>query len=123
MAQACQLLLPAYGLWQAALDMLGVRKRGLALYGSSEESSARTVSAAGAFVGFAFLMVFVVLVPATQAFACADTATLGMASWVWGVLILFFWPTGLLWLLVRGGCTDDTSEKLLEVCRAMALKQ
>ena len=66
----------------------------------------QSVPTGGALVLFLFLSVFVVLVPAIQAFSCGQNSSLGMPGWIWGFLILFFWPLGVIWLVLQGGCSS-----------------
>lgn len=47
-----------------------------------------------------FLLIFATIVPAIQAFT-TPCETLGLPGWAWGFLILFFWPVGIIWLILR----------------------
>ena len=124
--QIAPALSPLYGLWSSANHLWAAGKAGAfrsGAYGSprrgdrrehqsfdrsgslGEPEQGRAAAAAG-FVMFLLLVVFVVLVPAAQAFSCFGATNLALPGWAWGALILLFWPMGLLWLVFRGGCAD-----------------
>lgn len=104
-----QLLCPVYGAWRAADDL---NRQAATVYGSTmeDDSSRREAglkqggAAAASFVMFAFLVIFAILVPAVQAFSCFGDTNLSLPGWAWGLLILLFWPLGLVWLVFKGGC-------------------
>ena len=61
------------------------------------------------FVVALLLLVFVVVVPTVQAFTCFSGTNLGMPGWLWGILILLFWPFGVVWMVYKGGCADQSA--------------
>ena len=51
-----------------------------------------------------FIIIFLVFVPAIQAFQCQGQTSLYFPGWLWGIGILFFWPLGFVWAGLRGTC-------------------
>jgi hypothetical protein len=107
-----QALSPFYGMWKTSGRLLQLKAGAEDLYGSAVGDAARrrqavmrsSGAAAAGFVLFLFLAVFGTLVPAAQAFACLGPTNLYLPGWAWGILILAFWPLGLVWLVFKGGC-------------------
>ena len=112
-----QVLSPFYGVWRTSGALLTLKSRANALYGSAAEDAAdrrqdilrQGGTTAAGFVLFMFLLVFAILVPAVQAFGCFGATNLYLPGWAWGILILLFWPLGLVWLVFKGGCASDGS--------------
>lgn len=110
-----QVLSPFYGVWKTSGDLLRLKAGADYLYGSTMEDAAQKRQAvlqssgatAAGFVLFLLLVVFAILVPAVQAFACFGATNLYWPGWAWGILILLFWPLGLVWLVFKGGCASS----------------
>ena len=111
--RVAQVASPLYGLWRAGADLRELRLRKNALYGCQrgdatgqrqDLATSETLTGAGLFFYLVLFIVAIVL-PAVQAFSCGTSTTnLYLPGWAWGVLIILFWPLGLLWLVLSGGC-------------------
>ena len=117
-------LFPAYGAWKSGSDLWNTHVRsaeerqraqtyGQAAQGEGGLAQDRLFNQAGAtgvaLLLFLFLTVFVIIIPAAQAFTCFGPTNLALPGWAWGFLILLFWPMGIVWLALQGRCQADAA--------------
>ena len=122
---AARAFFPAYGVWKSGRDLWSTHVKSsqarerTQVYGQTmpeEEALAQDTlfnqgaASGGALLLLLFLTVFVIIIPATQAFTCFGPTNLALPGWAWGFLILLFWPMGIVWLAFQGKCQTDASE-------------
>ena len=126
-------LFPPYGAWKSGRDLWDTHVRSAQerqrtqTYGQAapgEEAFAQDqlfnqgAASGGALLLFFVLTVFVIIIPAAQAFTCFGPTNLALPGWAWGFLILLFWPMGIVWLALQGRCQDDAAGLAVQALEA-----
>ena len=126
-------LFPAYGAWKSGGDLWKTHVRSAQArqraqtYGQAapgpealaqDQLFNQGAASGGALLLFLFLTVFIVIIPAVQAFTCFGPTNLALPGWAWGFLILLFWPMGIVWLAFQGRCQADATGLAVPVLEA-----